>query len=193
MPQMTELSDETRALLADVTAHAAACGRLDCGHLGRSTSRAVRHGVFLYQAEGAGCVLDLGRVSADVAAVIGVLRESRHARPTYVRQGRSYAQSVPGMTTVMPNPWLIRMTPQRREVFGALTLGYSANEVAAAQSRTVETVKSHMGYLRRETGAHDSHSALIALTMAGRLAHVAITVPDAVAIPEPDEADDTGE
>jgi DNA-binding NarL/FixJ family response regulator len=186
MPQMIELSDEVRALLSDVQAHAAACGRLDCGHLGRSTSRAVRHAVFLYQAEGAGAVLDLTRVSADVAAVVGVLRESRHARPTYVRQGRSYAQAVPGMTTVMPNPWGIRMTPQRTEVFTALLSGYSATEVSARQHRNIETVKSHMGYLRRETGAHDSHSALIALVLAGRLSHRAVTVPDEVAIPAPD-------
>jgi DNA-binding NarL/FixJ family response regulator len=148
----------------------------------------VRHAVFLYQAEGAGCEVHLDAVSPDVAAVVGVLRQSQHARPTYVRQGRSYAQAVAGMTTVMPNPWGIRMTPQRTEVFRALTLGHSATEVSALQHRNIETVKSHMGYLRRETGAHDSHSALIALIMAGRLSHSAIVVPEAVAIAAPEEA-----
>jgi DNA-binding CsgD family transcriptional regulator len=190
MTQMVQLSDEVRALLSDVQAHAAACGRLDCGHLGRSTSGAVRRAVYLYQCEGAGMVLNLNRVSADVAAVLGVLRESRHARPTYVRAGRSYRAAVAGMTTVLPDPWGIKITPQRRDVFQALIAGKSATEVSREQHRALETVKSHMGYLRRLTGAHDSHSALIALVLAGRLADRAVTVPEEVAIPAPDATEE---
>lgn len=188
MPQMIELSEDVRALLSDVQAHAAACGRLDCGHLGRSTSRAVRHAVFLYQCEGAGLTLDLERVSADVAAVIGVLRESRHARPTYVQSGRRHEQATPGMTTVMPNPWSLRLTPQRLAVIADLLVGHSATEVSERQHRNIETVKSHMGWIRRDTGAHATTDALIALLSARRVSHRAVSVPDEVLIASPDES-----
>lgn len=184
------LSPEVRELLGDIRSHAAACGRLDCGHLGRGPQRAVRRAVILYVAEGMGIVVDLARESAEVAAVLGVLRESQHGRTTYVRGttatgGRGYVPVAAGLTAVMPNPWGIRITPQRADVFTAMLSGRSANEVATAQHRALETVKSHAGYLRRETGAHDATSALLALVLAGRLSDRALTVPDAARIPEP--------
>lgn len=179
---ITTLTDETRALLTDVEAHAAACGRLDCGHLGRSTSQAVRRAVFLYQAEGAGLILDLDRVSADVAAVVGVLRTSQHGRTTYTRGttasgGRGYVPIAAGLVAVLPNADGIKITPQRRDVFTDMLYGHSATQIAARTHRTLETVKSHAGYLRRLTGAHDAHSALIALVLAGKLHDRALTVP----------------
>jgi hypothetical protein len=179
------LDDETRALLDGVYGHAATCGRLDCGHLYRGPSKAVREAVILYTAEGMGMTVDLNRVSNATAAVVGALRTSQHARPVYVRQGRRNVQQANGVTLVMPEPWAIRMTPQRIEVFSSLLVGHSIVATAERQSRTVETVKSHAGYLRRETGAHDAPSALLALVAAGRLSHRAITVPESVTIAPP--------
>lgn len=181
-PILATLSPEVAALLSDVRGHAAACGRLDCGHLGKSTSQAVRRAVFLYQAEGAGLTVDLDRVSSDVAAVVGVLRESNHGRTVYVRGtlasgNRGYVATTPGLATVLPNAAGIKMTPQRVEVFTEMLYGYSANQIATRTHRSLETVKSHAGYLRRLTGAHDATSALIALVLAGELHDRAITVP----------------
>lgn len=176
--------------LGDIRGHAAACGRLDCGHLGRGPQRAVRRAVILYQAEGMGIVVDLTREAAEVAAVVGVLRESQHGRTTYVRGtlasgNRGYVAVAAGLTAVLPNAWTIRMTPQRLTVFGEMVKGYSANEIATRTHRTLETVKSHAGWLRRDTGAHDSTSALLALILAGRLSDRAMTVPESVATPAP--------
>lgn len=179
---ITTLAPETLAAIESVQGHAAACGRLDCGHLGRSTSQAVRRAVFLYQAEGTGLTVDLNRVSADVAAVLGVLRTSQHGRTTYTRGtlatgNRGYVPVAPGLTAVLPNADGIKITHQRREVFTDMLYGYSATQVAERTHRTLETVKSHAGYLRRLTGAHDATSALIALVLAGKLSDRALTVP----------------
>lgn len=177
MPATIAVLDETvREALPTIQAHAAACGRLDCGHLGRSTSLAIRRAVILYQAEGAGIEVNLDRETPEVTAVVGVLRASQHARPVYVRAGRSYARTTPGMTQVLPDARAIRITQQRAEVFTAMLKGYSANQIAAAQHRALETVKSHSGWLRRLTGGHDATSCLIALVLAGKLSDPAMPV-----------------
>lgn len=173
---LTVLDESVREALPTIQAHAAACGRLDCGHLGRSTSLAVRRAVILYQAEGAGIDIDLDGEAPEVAAVVGVLRDSQHARPMYIRAGRSYARTVPGMTQVLPDARAIKITQQRLEVFTAMLKGYSANQIATAQHRALETVKSHSGWLRRLTGGHDATSCLIALVLAGKLSDQAMPV-----------------
>lgn len=189
--------------IADIRAHAAGCGRLDCGHLGRSDSLAVRRAVILYTAEGMGLEVALDDESAEVAAVVGVLRESEHFRPTYTRRAGRYVRVAPG-TTAMPNPWEsqtregapFKLTPERREVFALMLAGHGATAIGSytlsdgsvrpgLTSRTMETVKSHAGYLRRETGAHDATSALLALVCAGRLSDRAVTVPDDMVIEQP--------
>lgn len=173
---ITVLDPVIQQQLEDVRAHAAACGRLDCGHLGKSTQQAVRRAVILYQAEGAGIEINVEHETPEVTAVLGVLRTSQHARPVYVRNGRSYARTTPGMTQVLPDANAINITPQRYEVFTAMLGGYSANQIAASQHRSLETVKSHAGWLRRLTGGHDSTSCLIALVLAGKLADRAMPV-----------------
>lgn len=173
------LSAEVRATLDTIAAHAASCGQLGCGHLGKSPSRAVRRAVILYAAEAIpGVTLNLDGEAPEVAAVLGVLRTSRHARPVYVRQGRGFATHTPGLPPIAPDPNRIRMTAERVATFSLLIRGWSANEVATHRARALETIKSHMGYLRRETDAHDSMSALLALRLAGRLADPAIVVAE---------------
>lgn len=159
------MPDETTTVV-DVRAHAAACGRLDCGHLARSTSRAVRRAVILYVAEGAGYRVDLDTESPEVAAVLGILREAQHPRPHYVRAGSRYVRQSPN-EIVLPDVSRLRLTAERQIVFYYMWLGYSATEIADTTHRARETVRSHAGNLRRLTGAHDATSALVALALAG--------------------------
>jgi DNA-binding NarL/FixJ family response regulator len=173
---LSVLDPEVADRLTDIRAHAAECGRLDCGHLARSTSRAVRRAVILYTAEGAGITVDLSHETPEVSAVLGVLRESGHARPVFVRNGRRYEQSRAGMV-VLPNAAGIRITPERLAVFTAMLSGMSASEVARAQGRARATVQSHAGYLRRLTGGHDATSCLVALVLAHKLSDRAMPVP----------------
>lgn len=170
------LGEEFLSTLDTVRGHAATCGRLDCGHLGKSASLAVRRAVILYTAAGSGITVSLDRETPEVTAVYGVLTEAGHARPVYTRAGRSYTATVPGMTNVMPDGTTIRLTPQRIETFSAMLRGESATMIAAARQRDIETIKSHAGYLRRGTGAHDAVSALLSLVAAGRLTDRALTV-----------------
>lgn len=183
---MTVLDPEVAERLSDIREHAAACGRLDCGHLSRSTSRATRRAVILYTAEGAGITINLDAETPEVAAIVGVLRESQHSRPVYVRQGRTYARALNG-ATVLPDAHSIRLTPERTIVFTAMLKGMSASEISADQGRARATVQSHAGWLRRLTGAHDATSALVALVIAHRLSDRAMTPP-----PLPEDDDDTG-
>lgn len=188
----TPLTDEQRERLGDIRAHAAECGRLDCGHLARSTSQAVRRAVILYTAEAAGITVGLDEESAEVTAILGVLRESGHARPTFVRSGRRNVQSRPGLV-VMPNAAGIRITPERHAVFTAMLKGESASQISRSQGRARATVQSHAGWLRRLTGGHDATSCLIALVIAGKLADRAMPVPSVEedAEVEVEEADDS--
>jgi DNA-binding CsgD family transcriptional regulator len=153
----------------DVREHAASCGRLDCGHLGKSGSRAVRRAVILYVAEGAGVPTDLDAEAPEVASVLGILRGVQYPRPVY--RGRKSEAQTPGQfaASILPNvsDEAITWTPQRVQVASLMWEGYSANEVAREVGRTLETVKSHMGYLRRLTGAHDIVSVLVAGAVAG--------------------------
>lgn len=186
------LDDTFLVRLDSLREHAVTCGRLDCGHLSKSDSPAVRRAVILYVAEGAGVTVSLDSETPEVAAVYGVMVAAGQERPVYTRTAgaRRYASAgLPGMALVMPSPWgarkPFRITPQRRAVFSAMLAGDSASMIAEAQERDIETVKSHAGYLRRETGAHDAVSALISLVLAGRLADDAMTVPEDAVIPEP--------
>lgn len=154
--------------------HAAECGRLDCGHLYRSDSLAVRRATLLYLAECNGLPVDLDAEAPETAAVLGMLRESEHPTPVYRRGtlasgGRGYVRSAPGTLITLPDASGIRLTPERREVFALAWLGHSASEIAELTSRSRETVRSHMGNLRRMTGAHDAPSALLALVLVGAL------------------------
>lgn len=187
-------TDAFRDRLDTVKAHAVSCGRLDCGHLGKSASLAVRRAVILYTAEGSGLSVSLDGETPEVVAVLGVLRTAQHARPTYVRGtltsgNRGYVAAHPGAVIAWPNADGIKITPQRAEVFGYMVRGYSATDISSDPARMVgghpaprvgltvrniETVKSHAGYLRRETGAHDAVSALLALVAAGKIADPAI-------------------
>ena len=98
------------------------------------------------------------------------------------------------MTLVWPYPTQIKMTPQRVEVGNYLLRGFSATQISSdptrmvagqpaprhgLTARTIETVKSHMGYLRRETRAHDITSACLSLHKAGRLSDPAIVWAEA--------------
>lgn len=153
----------------DIRAHAASCGRLDCGHLARSTDLATRRAVLLYVAAGAGYEVDLDQEAETVGQVYALLSDVQHPRPTYVRAGSTFVRTTPNEVP-LPDGHSITMTRERQEVFGLMWQGYSASEIAAATGRARETVRSHAGYLRRETGAHDATSALVALVLAGRLA-----------------------
>lgn len=155
--------------MLDLTAHAASCGRLDCGHLYRSDSRAVRRAVLLYLAEGAGYAVDLDREAPEVAAVLGTLRTVGHPRPLYVRDGSRYARTTPATAVPLPDVTGLRLTPERVDVYRLLWQGCSTGEAAALSGRSRETVRSHAGNLRRLTGAHDAPSALVALALAGAL------------------------
>ena len=177
MPTLTVLDPEVAERLTDTRAHAAECGRIDCGHLSRSSSLAVRRACILYVAEGAEITVTLDHESAEVAAVVGVLRESGHARPVYVRQGRSYARAQNG-ATVLPDARAIRLTPERTEVFSHMLRGHSASEIARSTGRARATVQSHAGWLRRLTGGHDATSCLVALVLLHRLSDRAMVAPE---------------
>ena len=160
--------------LSEIGAHAASCGRLDCGHLYRSDSRAIRRATLLYLLESNGGDVDLDAEAPEVAAVLGILRETEHATPIYQRGtlasgGRGYVRATMAQAFPLPNVEGIRLTPERIEVFSLAWQGHSATEIAGITSRSRETVKSHMGNLRRHTGAHDAPSALVALVLAGLL------------------------
>lgn len=160
----------------ELVQHAATCGRLDCGHLYRSDSQAVRRATLLYLAENQGVEFDLDDESPEVAAVLGVLRASEHAVPVYTRGtnaagNRGYVRpNTVAAVLPLPDVSALRLTPERREVYAAAWQGLSASEIAEEQMRARETVKSHMGNLRRKTGAHDAPSALVALVLAGEIA-----------------------
>lgn len=180
IPTPATVTDEVIPVppILDVLTHAASCGRLDCGHLAKSGSRAVRRATILYQAEGAGYVPDLDAEAPEVVSFLALLRAAQHARPIYRRNLRSVegdARLVPlAPNEGLPLPDLsgLTMTPERVEVFGLLWLGYSATDIGTYRDRpglthrSYQTVKSHAGWLRRLTGAHDATSALVALALA---------------------------
>jgi hypothetical protein len=151
----------------DVREHAASCGRLDCGHLGKSNSQATRRAVIIYVAEGAGLTIDLDREAPEVAALVGVLRAVSYPRPLY--SGRKTPALTPGQhaASILPDVTKMTWTPQRLQVAALMWEGYSANQVAKAVDRRLETIKSHMGYLRRLSGAHDIVSVLVAGALEG--------------------------
>lgn len=197
---MAALDDDARQRLTDVRQHAAECGRLDCGHLARSVNMATRRAVILYTGEAAGLTVLLDNEPAEVAAIVGVLRDSGHARPTYVRGtlptgNRGMVRAQAGMT-VLPNAAGIKITNERREVFTFMLRGYSASQISSDLTampprvgltpRARATVQSHAGYLRRLTGGHDATSCLIALVLAGKLSDPSLVVPA-----EPVETDET--
>lgn len=167
----------------DIRAHAAACGRLDCGHLSRSSSLAVRRAVILYIAEGAGYTVRLRNESPEVAAVLGILRQAEHPRPVYVRGTNTngnagYVRSTPN-EVLLPDASGLTITPERATVFALAWQGLSATEISIVSLRARETVKSHMGNLRRMTGAHDATSALVALVLANKIdANVEYSFPE---------------
>lgn len=173
---VTAFDAEFTTRLDTLREHAVSCGRLDCGHLGKSDSLAVRRAVILYVAEGNGVTLDLSHETPEVAAVYGVLVAAGQARPVYTRRGRGYVAAAPGLALTLPDGETIRLTTQRIETFTAMLRGESATMIARARGRDIETIKSHAGYLRRETGAHDAVSALVAIVLAGRLTDRAMTV-----------------
>lgn len=155
-----------------VAEHAATCGVLDCGHLYRGPSDTVRRAVLVYIAQANGVAIDLDLEAPAVAGVVGSLRAAGQTAPTYVRGvnaagNAGYVRTA--ATTVLPDVTGFRMTPERRAVFTAMWQGYSLTTIAAAQGRTVATVKSHAGNLRRLNGAHDAPSALVALVLAGQI------------------------
>jgi DNA-binding NarL/FixJ family response regulator len=151
----------------DIREHAATCGKLDCGHLGKSNSQAVRRAVIIYVAEGAGLEVDLDLEAPEVAAVVGILRGVSYPRPVY--RGRKTEAQTPGQfaASILPDVTKMQWTPQRTMVAKLMWEGYSANQVAKEVGRTLETIKSHMGYLRRLSGAHDIVSVLVAGALEG--------------------------
>lgn len=164
------LDADVQERISDIRAHAAACGRIDCGHLSKSASLPTRRACMLYVLAGAGCTIDLDRETPEVAAIYGVLTSTEHARPYYGGEG-----------TPLPDANGIRITPERLAVFTAMVQGMSASQISQRQGRARATVQSHAGYLRRLTGAHDATSALVSLLLAGKLTDASVTVP---ALPE---------
>lgn len=186
------------ARLDTLRGHAVTCGKLDCGHLYKSDSQAVRRAVILYTAEnsGQGFVLDLSHETPETVAVLGVLRTAKHGHPVYSKTGArgGMVAHTAGITTIWPDASRIRMTPERVSVFGYLLAGYSATQISSdpnrvtagkanprkgLTARALATVVSHAGYLRRETDAHDAVSALLCLVKAGKLTDKGIGVKSA--------------
>jgi len=128
--------------------------------------------VLVYVAQSNGVVIDLDREAPAVAAVVGTLRAAGAEAPVYVRGTtengtRGYVRTA--ATAPLPNVEGFRMTPERRAVYSAMWQGYSLTTIATVTGRSVDTVKSHAGNLRRLNGAHDAPSALVALVVAGMI------------------------
>lgn len=182
---VVEFDAEVQERIASVAAHAAACGKLECGHTARSTDPDARRAVFLYSASAVmpEAVADaLASERPAVAAMYGELQKAGVYAPRYVKRTTAGGQNTYALQggeawmpqTTLANGQPIPVTDERATVWGAMIRGESLTSIARnypssrGGERSVETVKSHAGWLRRRCAAHDSTSALIALIAAGR-------------------------
>lgn len=179
---MPENTIEMDAVVARVEAHAAECGRTDCGHLYRGHDDAVRRATILFLAEENGLDVDLDLEPAAVAALVGVLRSSRTVRTVYRRPGvRTPRPSATREVADLPDMSALRMTPERIEVYTLMVQGVALVRIAERLNKNIETIKSHAGNLRRGAplgairrgdavaAAHDAPSALLALVIQGSI------------------------
>ena len=154
-----------------LTAHpvAVSCseGRYDCGHLARSSSRAVKRALFLYLAEVEGLgYLGSRTEAAEVLAALALLRQGAECADILAAGGEAAATL---MAQVTPDMHDRDCTPQQIEVLGFVAQGFSYPEIAAATNRATETVRSLVKAAMRNTNTHNAFDAAVAVAAEGLL------------------------
>lgn len=146
-------------------ANATGCGRYDCGHVGRSDSRALKRAAFLYLAEVDGQGDLCGREGADVLAALALMREGHPCE--FVAQHYSGERTRRPMPSPRPEVTTPVLTPQQSEVLALASEGWAIPEIAEMTNRATETVRSLLAMCRRNTATHSTLDAAVVATRYG--------------------------
>lgn len=139
------------------------CGRYDCGHIVRSTDRALKRALFLYLAEADGQgYLGSRREAAEVLAALALMRAGAPCQAVAGYATEATAPAPVVVATEAPS-----LTPQQIEVLTLVAEGYAFPEIAAETGRATETVRSLSAAARRATGAHSTHEAAMVASRYG--------------------------
>jgi DNA-binding NarL/FixJ family response regulator len=151
--------------VATPVAMSCAEGRYDCGHISRSSSRAVKRALFLHLAE----VEDLGYLGSrtepvEVLAALTLMRQGAECREI-LEAGDP--QGVMARMGEQVGTLDRDLTPEQIEVLRYVAQGYSYPEIAAATvsskgtPRKVETVRSLVKAAMRATLTHNATDAAV--------------------------------
>lgn len=152
-------------VLSSGVASAACTGDYHCGHITRSSSRAVKRAAFLYLAEAQGCGWLGRRTEAPEVLAAVVLMRAGAACASVIAAATGDEPAVAEMALA-----LVPATPLSVQVLGVMVLvceGWSYPEIADEQGIATETVRSHVKRAMRSTGAHTALDAAVLLTEQG--------------------------
>jgi DNA-binding NarL/FixJ family response regulator len=157
-PRMSVLSNSIAAACADAD--------YQCGHITRSSSRAVKRAAFLYAAE----VRDLGYLGTrteapEVLAALALMREGAACAEVLDAATGATPEVVEAVEALTYRP--ADLSPEVLAVMALVTEGLSYPEIAAEVGCAKETVRSHVKRAMRLTSTHNAVSAAVTLVEEG--------------------------
>lgn len=135
------------------------CGRVDCGHVHRSESRAVKRALFLYLCEsddriGAG-VMESAE-GADTLAALAAMRRGAPCAEVLAAAGVPAPRVGATPRTATRGPSL---TDRQVEVLALVAEGYAYPEIARTLGKSVETVRDRVKGAMKATSTHSAPEA----------------------------------
>lgn len=169
MPRRASTTTEAPATVTPVhpVTDAMGCGRYDCGHVGRSESVPLKRAAFLYLADKAGLGDLRGRhEDAAVNAALALMQAGEACSAIVLAvTGEALAEDeAPRRPKVTKG-----FTPQQVKILGYVSWGMSIPDIASAMELSPETVKSHLGYIKRTHGVHSTLDAAVIASAQGLL------------------------
>lgn len=135
-----------------------------CGHITRSSSRAVKRAAFLFAAEGR----DLGYLGTrteapEVLAALALMREGAACAEVIDAATPGFIEAVAEVVPFAPEA----LSPEVLRVMAYVTEGLSYPEIAAEIGCAKETVRSHVKRAMRLTATHNVIEAAVTLVEHG--------------------------
>lgn len=148
-----------RSPLASGSADSAACGRYDCGHIGRHADQAIRHAGILFRvvlAHGESVIENVPASDATLAA-LALMRQGVACKDVAER----YRDPVTNrFVPAAPRREQTGLTDQQVLVLRALADGSTPREAAPALYLSPETVESHRKNIYRRLAVHSLGDAV---------------------------------
>lgn len=141
------------------------CGSYQCGHIARSSDRAIKRALVLHLIREAGTTPDTRNENADTLAALALMASGRPCSEVRNYRTPGYTAATVPVTPATADPF--GLSDECVEVMALVAQGYSHPEIATMTHRAKETVRSLVSVARKATSAHSQEAAAARLFVLG--------------------------